>query len=380
MNTTDLTTKPTTSELRKQLTDAQTETMLFFKEQDPELESLSAEAAKIKNTGITSKEILKESGAIVSRIRSKKKEIETKRMTVTKIIDHVKTDWITNERELVRLITVDEADLVKLNNDYTAEEDRKYKEAQKKILDDKNRKIELDSMVVAIKHRYSNALVDEISTIKSNFSLSWSRLTYDVFDQKVEILKNYKPKIDIEKIMKYLSFETKYLKPEEVESQIKLHFDFAQFQKDYIAKVNEIRLTYIAKIEDKREELKTQSLADLKKKQDEADQAEINRKAQEIADKTKSEEKLKEETATITVQAEIVAQSKSQTLQRVTGRRKTVAHIKEGSVDWQLVLEKYIEFNGHNGLEFLLESLVKNGQPEIAGIEYIETVVNVNRG
>lgn len=376
--TQQLTTKPTTSELKIQLQEAGTNRVLLWQEATPELETLSLEAAKIESTGVTSKEILKESGSVVARIKGKKKEISEARLKETRILDFVKDDLIERERELLKGVTDHEIALIKINNDYVVAEDARVKAAEKKILDEKNQKIELDSMKVALDHRYSVALTTEVSNMRTNFATSWAGLTKETFESRVNVLKKYTPKIDIEKINKYLEFTPKSIQPEQIEAQIKLYFDFSKFQSDYVAKVTEIRDEYLSKVEEKREELKTQSEAELNQSKAKANEDEISRKVIERLDLQASEEKLNEKIATVKTNAEIHAQGKMQVIKKVSGMRRTVAYI-EGEVDWQSIVEKYIDKNGSLELEFLLDFLAKNGQPKIAGVVYKEVIVNVNR-
>jgi len=332
----------------------------------------------VESTGVTSKDVLKESGSIVARIKSKKKEVSEARLNETRILDFVKDDLIEKEREFLKVVTNHEIALIKINNDYVVAEDAKAKAQEKKIIDEKNQKIELYSMVVALQHRYSVALTTEISKMKTNFATAWAILTNDTFEGKVAVLKKYTPKIDTEKILKYLEFTPKFIQPEQVEAQIKLHFDFVKFQKDYVEKVTKIRDEYLLLVDEKREELKNQSEAELKQVQAKATQDEIDRKVSERLELKISEETLKEKTATIVTNAEIHAQGKLQTIEKVPGMRRMVAYT-EGEVDWQTIVEKYIEKNGILELDFLLDFLAKNNQPKINGVVYKEIVVNVNR-
>ncbi len=377
--TQQLSTTPQSSELRQKLIDAQQETQLFFKELEPELETLAAQASKIKADGVKTKEQLKESSSIVNQIGKKQKEVEEKRKDVTRILDSVKTDWIERERALLAIVTEYKKELEQANNKFVADEDAKLKAEKKKIEDEKNQNIELNSLPAAIKHRHSVALTTEVSSIRTNFALAWAKLTMETFEERVDIMKKYTPKITYDKALKYLEFTPTFIQPEQVEAQVKKFFNFEQFSKEYTDAVLAIKNEYIAKIEEKREELKTQTQQELERKQTEAQENEINIKAKEIADIAKKEEAIKTETATIITNAEIVAQAKMQVLQKTPGRTKRVAYLDGKPIDWQTIVETYIEKNGTIELEFLLENLVKCGEPEIEGVSYQEIVKAVNR-
>lgn len=369
-----------TSELRQKLTEAQTETTLFFKELEPELETLAAQASKIKTDGVKTKEQLKESSSIVNQIGKKQKEVEEKRKEVTRILDVVKTDWIERERSLLDKVTEYKKYLEQENNKFVADEAERVAKEKKKIEDEKNRKIEFDSLPAAIRHRYSVALITEVASIRSSFSMAWARLTMDTFEDRVQVMRKYTPKITYEKALTYLEFTPSFIQPEEVEGQIKKHFDFEKFSLDYVKAVTEIKNEYINKIEEKRTELITQTKQENDRKLAEAQQEEINIRAKEIADLAKKEEEVKIENATIVTNAEVLAQAKLQVLKKTPGRTKTVAYLVEGeAVDWQTIVERYIEDNGTAELEFLLDNLVKCGQPDVKGVKYQEIVKAVNR-
>lgn len=82
--------------------------------------------------------------------------------------------------------------------------------------------------------------------------------------------------------------------------------------------------------------------------------------------------------ATIRIQFELEAQSKLQKINKIPGRRKIVAQINKDFVNWQAIVEKYIEDKGFSGLEFLLNNLIAD-QPEIEGVYYKEIMISVNR-
>ncbi len=81
--------------------------------------------------------------------------------------------------------------------------------------------------------------------------------------------------------------------------------------------------------------------------------------------------------ANIEVELEIEANNKLQAIERIPGRKKTVAQISE-NVDWQTIVELYIAKNGPFDLKFLMDFLAID-QPEIRGIYYKEVIINVNR-
>lgn len=377
--TQQLTTTETTTELRQKLQNAQTETTLFFKELEPGLEVLAAQASKIKADGVKNKEQLKESSSIVNQIGKKQKEVEDKRKDVTRILDSVKTNWIEQERALLATVTEYKKYLEQENNRFVADEAKLVAAEKKKIEDEKNRKIELDSLPAAIRHRYSVALTTEVSSIRSNFSMAWAKLTTETFEDRIQIMKKYTPKITYEKALTYLEFTVNFIQPEQVEAQIKKYFDFEKFSKDYAEAVTAIKNEYIGKIEEKRAELLNQTKQENERKQSEAQLEEINRRAKEIADLAKKEEAVKVENATIVTNAEVVAQAKLQVLKKTPGRTKTVAYLTGDEVNWNLVMEKFIEGNGTIELQFILDYMVKCGEPEIKGIGYQEIVKAVNR-
>ncbi len=83
--------------------------------------------------------------------------------------------------------------------------------------------------------------------------------------------------------------------------------------------------------------------------------------------------------ANITIEEELIAQSRLQCVGDIQGRRILYATISESGVDWQTIVELYIKTHGPFDLKFLLDNLIKEGQPEITGVVYKETIKNINK-
>ncbi len=368
----------TIAELREQLKSAQEEVNLFFIESAIEVKSLSGQASKVKNKGVNSADDLKLSGSIVSRINKLAKETEVKRMGVTKIYDQVKNDWIAREREFIRPLTELRDHLIKINNTYTSAEVARVTAEKAKIDSEKKKKIERDSMPAAIKHRFRVAIMDEVASVRQGFVKAWASLNLDNFEERLLILRKYKPKMEYERVEKYLQFNVSYLSSEEVLAQVKLHFNYKHFCEQYCNYVNKIKEEYLSKVEDRRSELNTLTPTELAHVSNKIIDDEINKQVEEKLLQKESEQKLKDSTSQVIMDAEIVAQSKLQALDLIPGRKKIGVYLEGDKIDWQTIVEKYIEVNGTADLQFLLENLTKE-QPKITGIRYEEELININR-
>lgn len=370
--------EPTIAELKIQLQEAQIDADSLFKESKSAIVSLIAEASKVKKQGINSNEELKTSGNIVSRINKISSEFHEKRKAVTKIFDYVKNTWISKERDALKTVCEYRDHLMQVNGEYTVTQAKILKDKKDKINKEKNYKIELDSMPIAIEYKYKLALTTEISNIKTNFAKSWANLTPDNFEEKIKILKSYTPKIEYTKLQKYLVFTPSFITNQEVATQIKKYFNFKKFCEEYSIQVRDIRKIYINQIELKREEFKTATPEQLIQNKTKIEEEEFNRRVQENIEQLREEAKLTNATSQIILGAEMLAQSRIQALPGISGRKKIIVELTGKKIDWQSIVELYVKEYGVSDVMFLLDNLAKD-QPIIQGIKYQESIININR-
>lgn len=371
-----MTTKTTEiSTIRQRLIEEQEKITIVFFEAQSELKLLYTQGSLYQNKGINTDDDSKEVAGIVARINSKQNEIESQRMAYTTILDQHKKDWIEKQRLVTNETTELKKDLIQRNNFYLTEKENKAQKEREKIQKEKDRNIELVTLPDKIANCYKTALTSELSDIRSKMALSWARLTIDVFEDRIKILKSYNHKVTYDKVITYFNIIPEYLKPEEVESAIRAGFNYELFCEEFRTSFIEIKKIYLDRVDEKREELKNQSAKDLLKKEEEEQKNQDAIKGQEAIDKYKRDQALQVKTAEITIHQELVSQSKANTIKSTKGRTNWEAYI-EGDVDWQKVMELYIESGG--SVDFLLNFLKKD-RPEVTGIKYKSSKSVINR-
>ena len=365
--------------LRQQLIEAQENTTVIFFEAQSELKLLYTQGSLYLNTGINNDDDSQSVATIVSKINKKEKEVEESRMAVTRLSDKFSQSWINRQREITKETTDLKKELIPKNNQYLTNKEKKAQEAKEKIQKEKDRQVELLTLPTRIANCYATALTEEIANIRSLMAKSWANLTSETFEAKMEILKNYNHKITYEKALSYFTIEPKFIKPDEVDSAIKNGFNYEKFCEDFRSNFTEIKKSYLDKIDSKRVELKTQSenarLANIAA----AEKAQKDLEAKEAVEKYKREQALLVKTADIVIQQELNSQAKTNTIKTTGGRTNWEAYFVGEKIDWQRLMELYVESEGTGRLEFLL-MWAKKDRPEIEGLEYKSSKVVINRG
>jgi hypothetical protein len=363
---------------REKLIQAQDNAVVTFKEAEVDLQLLYTEGSVYLTKGINSDNDMKESSGVIARINKKEKEIDEKRKEVTRILDGVKKKWIERQTDVLRETTELKQELSILNNTYLSEKERKIREEKERIEKEKNINLERQLLPTRFQSCYDRAMSEEASTIRQNMAKSWARLTLDIFEERIKILKSYKPKVDYDKILSYFELNCQYLSYDEVDGYIRKNLDYEKFCQEFDKIFMDIKNPYLLLIDKKREELKTQTENQRIALEEQATNDLINQKAKEIADRELKRLEAEKQEANKRIEAELQAQAQLQTIQEVGGRTEWKAYI-EGSVDWNKVMNLYIESNGFEKLEFILNWLCKNGRPDIKGIKYNSTKKVINR-
>jgi len=372
------------NKIEKQLTDrerliqAQDNALVTFKEAETELELLCTEGSLYIAKGITNADDMKEASVIVAKINKKEKEIDDKRKDVTRILDGVKKGWIIKQEDVLKNAIEVKKELSILNNVFLSEEERKIREEKERIELEKNINLERELLPTRFKNCLDNALSEELSDIRQKMAISWSRLTLDVFEERIAILKSFKPKVTYDKLLTYFQLNCQYLSPDEVEGYIRTNLNYEEFCKNYDTAFGEIKNSYISLVDKKRESLQAQTDNERRAEEERIANELVNQKAQELADKIAKEKEAEKLEANKRIEAEFKAQAQMQTIQEVGGRTEWKAYI-DGSVDWNKVMNMYIEENGFEKLEFILNWLCKNGRPDIKGIKYNSSKKVINR-
>jgi len=308
------------------------------------------------------------------------KAFAEKRLEATRILDGVKKDMMEIEQatiaELLELIK--EATII--NNTYASDKARKAQELKDKIEKENNQKVEREILKGRIENCLENAMADELSDIKRKMDLSWASLTADNFEDKIKILKVFKPKVSIDKLLTYFNLSVIHIKQDEVDQLIKerMTLGYIEFCKGFESKFEFIKNEFVNKIDLKRNELKTQSDTDRVKLEQQAEDAAVEERIQLKVDQRLKEAALKQVESNTHIQGEMEMQAKMAGIEDVKGRTVWTAYIT-GKVDWAKIVDLYIEEQGADKLEFLLAWLTKNGRPEIEGVTYESTKKVINR-
>ncbi len=370
-----MTQKTEIATIRQRLIEAQENTTVVFFEAQSELKLLYTQGSKYQNNGILTDEDSKDVAVIVGKINQKQDELEAQRKTITIIIDDYKKDWIEKQRAITAETTELKKDLMQKNNAYLTEKEKKAQAERDRIQKEKDRAIDLAILPDKIANCYKTALTDELSDIRSKIVKAWASLTLETFDDRVKILKSFMPIVAQDKALSYFKIEMKHLSPDEIEGAIRIGFNYELFCQEFKEKFSEIKKTYIDQIDSKKEELKKSSEKQRLEKESETLKSLKETEANEAVDKYKREQALVTKTANVTIQQELISQGKSNTIKSVNGRTNWEAYI-EGKVDWQRVMELYVESGG--SLDFILNFLKKD-RPEIKGIKYKSSKSVINR-
>ncbi len=358
--------------LRKRFADSIEKKDLYYVEVLPELKDLELKGSAFQKMPKTNEE-LDLMRAWVKRVKALQKSVESYRMDATSPLDDLKANMIAEQRDMFSSLNPIEAEVTKYALLYVQEQDRIKKEAEARALKEKNKTIELSVLKEKIKNSSTTALSETILNLNRTFSTSWASLKLDGFDSRIGIMKGYKPKIEMDTLIKYFDYNYQYHTPDEFEGILRAEFDFDKFKAEVEKALDNTKKEYAGKVDEKRKQLEEQTEAQRLKLIEDNNNEEINKAAQAIVDKQKADELLKEKEADIKLQVE------SNTLNVIHGsglkniRNKKVAYIT-GTVDWNTICNIFISENGTDKLNFLLLNLQKKGCPDVQGISYREEV------
>lgn len=349
-----------------------------WKKLEPKKKILETKGLKILASGIKSTHELTLSGSLVSEISELRGEFSFARKEQTNLLDLAKKEISSKESEITNDLSDIEMRLTKLNNEYILKLEKKALMQEQKINKEKNERIERQSLVVIIHYRYLYAMQHYLKEIKKGFKSSWNNLTKEDFEQRMTVLRKYNPKIEDAQLNSFLEdISPSFITKEEAIKIIKENFKYEEFKAEYIEKVNHIKRMYLELVEEKKSQLfgtaSDESLALLKQKEDAIELEKVYVDNDELVRDTT--EKIND----IGVKEELETQHKIQAIERPLGRRSYVAVLSGEKIDWNSIMNFYIEKNGTKKLDFITANLVKNGMPEIEGVKYEEKIINVNR-
>jgi hypothetical protein len=365
-------------DIKQQLISAQENFVVCIHESEKELKQLYTEGSIFLNKPIEKDSDMETASSVVARITKKHKEIEEQRLSVTRILDSVKSEWIDRQKNLLSETLELKKELSIKNNNYLTEKQLKAQKELEKIELEKNIKIERETIGSRISNCIENALASEISDVSQKMAISWARLTSDIFEERISILKHYKPKVTYDKVLAYIDFNPNYINAEEFDGIVKKIFDYENFCTRFEASFLNIKNIYLSKIDSKREEIKNQSSKEREELEEKTQKELIEQKAKElIAQKEREQNALIEEkNKAIKIEMEHVVVGNS--IPTIGGRTNWTAYI-EGNVDWNKLIKLYSDSEGFEKLEFILKWLCKNGRPQIEGIKYESSKIKVNK-
>lgn len=366
--------------LKQKLAKAQENFTVAKHEFPPKVENMIVDLSQYKNNGILTDDDSEKAAKLCAKLNKEVKEFGECRLSATRIYDEVKKDLIEIEKEVVLSSVEMVRDVTIINNQYISKKAKDAQELKEKIERENNQKVEREMLPAKIKATLEHAVINELSEIDTKMTMSWASLTLEKFEERIAILKTYKAKVTFDKVLEYFKdYKAVHITQDEVDQAIRNGIDYSSFCEKFEKGFMLIKQTFINSIDQKREELKNQSEAQRKKLEDDAMNELIAKKAKEMMDKQASEKALLDLENTKTIQGEMETQVKLGNIQEVKGRTQWEVVIV-GPVDWTDAIERYVEEEGIEKLQFLFNWLAgKGGRPEIKGIKYESSKKVINR-